>query len=170
MNTYEIERFHCYDGVRHADAVFNVGDIVDVEEPLVGVDKNGDVYHVDPSGFFTKNVVQLMTVVDDSGHVTINDGTSNSPIVITNATPTSFSSANFLNEALFKPYVVATTVSGQIIDTGSKVVTSVVDTAGNVVTQTTDLLSGLSKNLKWILIAVAIVVALYAISKAKSLI
>jgi len=167
MNTYEIERFHHFDGVHHADGLFNVGDIVDVEEPLTGIDKNGNVYHVDASGWFTKNVVQLMTTIDDSGHVTINDGTSNSPIVVTNATPDSFSPASWLNRLAFKPYVVTTTVVGQVIDTGSKVVTSVVDTAGNVVSETTDLVSGISKNLKWIFIAALVLGAIYAASKFK---
>jgi len=165
---HSLERFHYYDGIRYADgASFNVGDIVDVEEPLQGIDKNGSVYNLDASGFFTKNVVQLLTTIDSSGNVTVNDGTANSPIAIHNATDTSFSPANILNRMLFKPYTITTTVANKVIDTTGQVANTVVDTASNVVQSTGSFLSGLSKNLNWILLAVVVIGAIYLIRKFK---
>lgn len=170
MNTYEISRFHEYDGVHHADYTPNVGDIVDVDEDIHGVDKNGNPYTITASGFWNKNVVQLMSPVGSDGSVTLNDGSDASPIAITDATPTSFSLANELNQLLFKPAVISSNIYTKTIDTAGTVANTVLETTQRAVTSTGSFLSGLAGNIKWILIAAVVIGVIVLFSKAKSLI
>lgn len=154
MNTFEVERFHHYDGVHNLDSQINPGDVVNVIKDMVGIDVNGNTYTLKTGSFFTPNVVMISSIGNDM--VTLNDGTPNSPIVIVHPPDDGFEPANFINEKLFSPYVTATNV-----------VHNVVTGVENAATTTGNLINGIGSHLSWIILAAVLIGGLLLWSNLK---
>lgn len=147
MNTFEIERFHHFDGVRHIDYTPQVGDIVNVVNDIVGIDTNGNAYTLNGSNFWKDNVVQIIAVGDDT--MTVDDQTSSSPVVIVHAPIGAFEDASYFNKKFFKPYVTTT-----------KVIDNVVTGVENAATVASSLINGIGSHITAIIVVAVIIGAL----------
>ena len=160
IDDYDASDFHHFDGLirtNHADGYIpNVGDVVDIVNDIVGIDNTGNPYTLKAGGFFTQNVCQVTAITQDSDgniDITLDDGTSSSPIVVIEANPANFSSANFINSALFKPYSGTVKAAGNVATAASNVVTGI----GNAASGLGSAVGSIGKNFNVIIIVVVII-------------
>jgi len=154
QNDYSLEHFHHFDGVNHADYQPQVGDIVNILNPITGIDNAGNSYTLKGSGFWEDNVAQIQAIGNDT--ITIDDKTDHSPIVIVHPPSGAFELASWLNTKLFKPYSTIVTVSGNVV-TGVE----------NAALTASNLVKNIGSNLSWIIIVAVIIGAIIIFSKLK---
>ncbi len=161
QNDFTIENFHHFDGVRHADYSPNVGDIVNVINDITGIDNAGNTYTVAGSGWFSKNVAQIVAIGNDM--VTIDDGSASSPIVIVHPPIDAFESASSANQLLFKP----TVITRELVSGTTEVADKIVKTSTSVANGVIDFASKIGSNISWIIIVAVLIGGLILYSNLK---